>query len=440
MLKVFTKHLFYKIGLLVVIFSILLTSVIFYTVDYYYTDPDTLLDAHELYFYSNIIQEWDFEKNIEKIKLEIDNLRWIVNIYGADSTIYWYYPKEFNPKGYLNYSDSNDMEDLHGVKTPLYVSIGSTDSIEYVTYIKKDSLHFFIAADQNIAPEYINYLPPIILSFIFMVIFYLFINHFFRPIRWINKRIDGLRKGDMKSQIKITSNDELAELSMSINKMIDDIKTLLAQKQHLLLDVSHELRSPLARMRLLIEMIPEHKNKKKMIDEVVFLEGMISNLLFSDKLSLPYSNIDKSVFTIKNLLNTVVDLINVNLDCFEIKNSVADLKINGDKTKLIIALRNLIDNALKYGDSEEKIKILIFKEKGSCIISVSNKGHNLNDEEIKKIFTPFYRSSRVKNNTSGFGLGLTIAKKVIEGHGGILSVSINDQYVNFSIKVPIQSE
>ena len=74
---------------------------------------------------------------------------------------------------------------------------------EKLNQLKKDSLHFFIAADQNIAPEYINYLPPIILSFIFMVIFYLFINHFFRPIRWINKRISGLGKGDMKSQIKI---------------------------------------------------------------------------------------------------------------------------------------------------------------------------------------------------------------------------------------------
>ena len=437
MFKFFTKHLFYKIGLLVAFFSILLTTVIFYTVDYYYTEPDTLLDAHELYFYANIVQKWDFLEDVEKIKAEIDNLRWIVNIYNPDSTINWYYPKQFNPKGYLNYSDSEDMEFLHGVKTPLYVSIGSTDLIEYVTYVKKDSLHFFVVADQKLSPEYINYLPPIILSFIFMVVFYLFINHFFRPIRWINKRIEALRKGDMHSKITITSNDELAELSMSINQMINDIKTLLAQKQRLLLDVSHELRSPLARMRLLIEMIPDHKNKKKMIDEVVFLEGMISNLLFSDKLSLPYSNIDKSIFTTENLLNTVIDLINVNLDSFDVKNHVVGLKIKGDKTKLIIALRNLFDNALKYGDPKEKIKISVFSNNDFCVISVSNKGHNLNGEEIQKIFTPFYRSSRVKNNTSGFGLGLTIAKKVAEGHGGDLSVSIKGQYVDFSIEIPI---
>ena len=440
MFKVFTQHLFYKIGLLVILFSFFLTAIIFYTVDYYYEDTDTLLDAHELYFYGNIIGDWNLSSNLEKVKKEINNLRWIVSIYNPDSSLYWYYPEEFNPQGYLNYIDSKDMENLHGVKSPLYVSLGSTELRDYVTYVKKDSLHVFIVADQEFAPDYINYLPPMAVSLIFMVVFYLFIKRFFRPIKWINQRIRALRDGDMESKIKVVSNDELSDLSLSINKMIDDIKTLLSQKQRLLLDVSHELRSPLARMRLLIEMIPEHKNKHKMIDEVVFLEGMISNLLFSDKLSVPYSNIDKSIFTINNLLNTVLDLINVDLDKFDIIKETSNFQINGDKTKLIIALRNLLDNAIKYGDENEKIKIIISKNKNYWTVCIANRGHNLNSKELKEIFTPFYRSERIKNNTSGFGLGLTIAKKAAEGHGGNLFVSTKNHYVQFSIEIPTETK
>ena len=109
-------------------------------------------------------------------------------------------------------------------------------------------------------------------------------------------------------------------------------------------------------MRLLVEMIPHHKNKAGLVDEIIFLEGMISNLLFSDKLSLPYSNLECSQFTISNLLMTVMDLINEDLKKFDIKNDVPNLKITADKTKLIIALRNLIDNAMKYGDINEAIK------------------------------------------------------------------------------------
>ena len=440
MLKRFTEHLFYKIGLLVVLFSILLTAVIFYTVDYYYVEQDTLLDAHELYFYGKIIDSWDFPDDSVTIKHEIDNLNFLVSFYNQDSSLVWSYPQIVNPSGYWSYADSDDMQNLHGVENPIFISIGSSDNNEYLTYAKKDSLHIFIGVNQETSPEYINYFPPIIVSIIFMIIFNIFIRRFFRPINWMNERIDKLRDGDMQSEIMIVSNDELAELSKSINKMIKDIKMLLSQKQQLLLDVSHELRSPLARMRLLVELMPTHENKNSMIDEIIFLEGMISNLLFSDKLSLPYSNLEYSQFTISNLLITTIDLINEDLNKFDIKNDIPDLKIIADKTKLIIALRNLIDNAIKYGDAKEPIKIYIRKKKECCIINITNSGYKLNQEEINNLFTPFYRSKRVKNNTPGFGLGLTICKKIIEAHSGKLILLTNINEIQFSIEIPINKK
>ena len=440
MLKYFTSHLFYKIGLLVVFFSIFLTVVIFYTVDYYYVEPDTLLDAHELYFYGNIVDDWSFPRDSIKIKEEIDALRISVSFYSEDSSLVWFYPTIINPAGYLNYTDSNDMERLHGVKNPLFVSLGSSSSVDYLTYAKKDSFHVFVSVEQEVSPEYINYLPPILVSILFMVVFNFFIRRFFRPIAWMNQRVRALRAGDMKSKISIVSNDELSELSQSINKMIADIRILLSQKQQLLLDVSHELRSPLARMRLLVEMIPDHKNKGKMVEEIVFLEGMISNLLLSDKLSLPYSNLDYNSFTVQNLLHIVMDLVNVDLKRFDINSAVPDLKIVADKTKLIIALRNLIDNAIKYGDKNEKVKIEVFRRGLYCVFHIINVGEALSQKDVKKIFTPFYRSQEVKNSAVGFGLGLTIAQKIIMAHGGSLSVSTNNNEVKFSLEVPIEEK
>ena len=107
-----------------------------------------------------------------------------------------------------------------------------------------------------------------------------------------------------------------------MNKMIQDIKSLLGQKQQLLLDVSHELRSPLARMRLLIEMIPEHKNQKKLIGEIVFLEGMISNLLLSDKLSIPYSNLEYKKIKTKHLILQALDVVSMGKNKVNINNQV----------------------------------------------------------------------------------------------------------------------
>jgi hypothetical protein len=305
MLKRFSAHLFYKIGLLVVLFSILLTGVIFYTVDYYYTDQDTLLDAHELYFYSDLVSRWDFPADTINMKSEIDNLHFIVNIfeiYGNNSSLLWSYPYFVSPENYFSDGDSDDMHELHDVRTPLFVSFGSSEKNVFLTYVNKDSLHFFIALDENVKSEYINYIPPLVVSILFMIVFNLFIRRFLRPIHWMKGRIRKLRGGDLRSVISVVGNDELAELSNSINKMISDIKTLLSQKQQLLLDVSHELRSPLARMRLLVEMLPEHKNRGRLVEEIIFLEGMISNLLFSDKLSVPYTNLDFDKIKISNLI------------------------------------------------------------------------------------------------------------------------------------------
>ena len=78
----------------------------------------------------------------------------------------------------------------------------------------------------------------------------------------------------------------------------------------------------------------------------------------------------------------------------------------------------------------------ISKRNGICIINIINKGYKLNEEEINNLFTPFYRSKRVKNNTPGFGLGLTICKKIIEAHAGKLILTTNGNEIQFSIEIP----
>ena len=440
MYKRFTAHLFYKIGLLVALFSLVLSGVVFYVVEYYYTDQDTILDAQELFFYSYLVDSWAFPEDTISIKSEVDNLHLNVSFFNQDSSVAWFYPQQVNPEGYLDYTNSSDFREIHNVVTPLFGSFGSNLDGEYMTYVNKDSFHVFLYTDEKYAPEYINYFPPLVVSMVFILIINLFIRRFLQPIQWMKKRIWGLRHGDMKTQITVRGNDELAELSMSINKMISDIKSLLSQKQQLLLDVSHELRSPLARIRLLTEMLPEHKNKNKLVDEVVFLEGMISNLLYSDKLSLPYTNMQVESIKTKNFITKVMDLINVDLKKFNINNSMSSIFIDIDETKMIIAVRNLIDNALKYGDPDQTITINVVQKEQLCCFEISNCGTIIKGDEVSNIFLPFFRSQENKNSVSGFGLGLTICKKIVEAHSGQLFVSSSNSLTTFSIEFPIKKQ
>ena len=107
----------------VFLFSVLLTGVIFYTVNYYYVDRDSLLDAHELYFYSDLVNRWNFPADTINMKSEIDNLHFIVNIfqtYGNNSSLVWSYPYFISPENYFSDGDSDYLEELHDVSPPLF--------------------------------------------------------------------------------------------------------------------------------------------------------------------------------------------------------------------------------------------------------------------------------------------------------------------------------
>ena len=190
-------------------------------------------------------------------------------------------------------------------------------------------------------------------------------------------RIEALEQGDLKSEVIILGEDELAELSQSMNIMIKDINSLLENKHQLLLEVSHELRSPLARMQFLIEMLPKHKNNTKLREEVNFLESMIDNLLLSDRLSMPYSTLNLKKIKTSEIINKIMNLFPSMKNKVHIHNSVPSADILVDETKFIIALRNLLENAIKYSDGKNidlnisknktfEVIQLILKNKGRC--------------------------------------------------------------------------
>lgn len=395
------------------------------------------MDAHELYFYSSLVQSWDFPKDTLSIKNEISNLHYSLSIYsGLDKSLIWSYPRVVDPSGYMVFADSDDLGLLHDISIPLFSSYGASNKEENLTMVIDGDLAYFFSIDQDYSSEYINYIPPMTLLLLFMFGLNYFIQYTLRPIKLMKRRMHSLKDGDLSGEVPIIGNDELAELSIEINTMIAEIKSLLYQKEQLLLDVSHEMRSPLARMRLLIDMIPNHKNQQKLIDEIVFLDGMISNLLLSDKLSIPYSNLNYEVIKSQHLIIKVLDLVGDGADKIIVKNNFPDFTIRLDETKMIIALRNILDNALKYSDRKEKINMNVNTVNNNIIFEIKSIGQEISQDEKDAIFKPFFRSSKNKANSSGFGLGLTICKKIVSAHRGKMKVDINGKETSFIVVIP----
>ncbi len=441
----FRKSLFTRLGVLVVIFTIALVSIIWYQFNYSHTTQDSILDAHETYYYSQMVSSWGNPPDTNLVKKEINNLKMWCGIFKRERTelgiaypgaAYWSnLPYSINLEEFIQWHKSSEFEIMYDIKIPLKVFFGEINTMS-VTVVDNGNYLFYLAIDYIPPAEINNLLFAFILAILFIIGLYFFIHRYLRPVQLMKNRIEALEEGDLKSKIEIIGEDELADLSYSMNQLIMDINILLENKHQLLLEVSHELRSPLARMQLLIEMLPDHKNIAKLKEEVKFLEGMIGNLLLSDRLSMPYSKLDLQKLKTSKIIENLIEMFPTNHKRIKVNNQIPNEQIDIDETKFILALRNLLDNAIKYSPINKNIEIIVVKN-GEIKFQIKDKGTGISKDNIQKITQPFFQADQTLS-TKGFGLGLTICKKIIESHNGKLSIESNPQKGSvFSVHLPL---
>ena len=268
-------------------------------------------------------------------------------------------PENIHIEEFISWVISTDYKEMYDIDIPYHTQTGEINTLP-VTVVDNGEYLFYLVIDYIPPSDLYNILFAIILAIVFIMALYFFISHYLKPVELMKNRIELLEEGDIKSKVKIIGEDELADLSQTMNKMIEEISDLLDNKHQLLLDVSHELRSPLTRMQFLIEMLPEHKNNPKLREEVNFLENMIENLLLSDRISMPYTTLDFTTIKISNIATKVMNLFPSMQEKIHINNSIPNEEIIVDETKFICALRNLIDNAIKYS-KDRNIELIIEK-------------------------------------------------------------------------------
>jgi len=441
LIKYFKKHIFGRLGLLFAIATFILVLLTYYVINWAVTDKDNILDVHDAYYHYRFIQSWGDNPDTNQIKRELTNLKlfgailsldadtlcqnnnYIRDIQKEKELIYWSNIKDpFSFCDYLSYQDSEYLSETHGVSFPEMVSFGDIyiDGLVYPASVVENSpWQVLLVVDYVYPKEWVTFLPIMFLSLLFMLLLYLVIWKFLQPISLMQNRIVALKGGDLDSQINVIGSDELALLSQNFNNLIKQIKQLLQQKERLLSDVSHELKTPLAKIRLLIAMVPPEEKIQKIDKHVDYLDSIITNILISDKLATPYTNLEIDTIEVQKLINQGIELSkNKNVVC---KNP-GGVFVKCDVIKMAIVIKNLLDNAEKYAPSSRAVEISSKVIKESIInISIRDFGPGIDENLIQKITDPYIRGKNVKQ--PGFGLGLSICKKVMVSHGGTLKIT-----------------
>ncbi|NLE00423.1 MAG: HAMP domain-containing histidine kinase [Fibrobacter sp.] len=276
---------------------------------------------------------------------------------------------------------------------------------------------------QNISFPWDIFLVLFLILIIVFWIIHLLIQKWMYPIRILQHGVKQVSDGNFKIQLKETTTDELGQLVRLFNTMAQRIQNDIKSRDQLLRDISHELRSPLARMLVALEFIPEGNIRQTFKRNITALETMTSSILEDERLDSPFGKIKKNPVDMRRLLSEIVenkktDNVTVLLD---IEKPVT---IPADAERIRMAMSNIIDNAIKYSRPQSgsaKVHINCSSNDEFTTISVHDTGIGIPSEEIPFIFEPFYRVDKARRHSSGgYGLGLHLTKKIIEAHNGTI--------------------
>ncbi len=251
-------------------------------------------------------------------------------------------------------------------------------------------------------------------------------------VRRLTQRLEGLQRGvqrwgegDLSVRVPVQGDDEVADLSERFNAAAERIEGLMASQKSLLANASHELRSPLARIRMGLELMngPADadalaRNRAEILRNMAELDQLIDEILLASRLDAKEADIG----TVES-----VDLVGLCAEeCarvgarFDVPEGLAQIEVPGVSKLLRRMVRNLLENARRYGASvqTDEVVLRLQTRPEGVVLSVSDRGPGVPEAWRQRIFEPFFRLPGTSEHIGGVGLGLSLVKSIAERHGG----------------------
>jgi two-component system osmolarity sensor histidine kinase EnvZ len=247
-------------------------------------------------------------------------------------------------------------------------------------------------------------------AIIMVIISLIFLKNQTRPITNLARAAERFGKGEDVEEFRSSGALEIRQAGHEFDKMRKRIHRHLNQRTEMLSGISHDLRTPLTRMKLQIAFIKDKDLAAKLAEDINEMEKMLNEYL--QFTSSSYVEKDE-MFNLSELIEEIVTKYdNENIQ----KDLLPRIYINGRKNLINRCLNNIIDNALKYGN---KVQIKLNKENTNIFIIIDDDGFGIPKEEYENVFKPFYKIDKGRaDSKSSVGLGLSIASDIVRSHGG----------------------
>jgi two-component system sensor histidine kinase CpxA len=248
------------------------------------------------------------------------------------------------------------------------------------------------------------------------------------PVRTLQRAVERFGRGDLSARSATRRRDELGDLGRTFDRMADRIQTLVDAEHRLLLDISHELRSPLARLRVAVELARSGENREAHLDridkEAERLNSLVGGLLQVTRAEGDPGSLRREPVRLDRLLEKLAadSSLEAAAHGSEVRLvSPPPVTIQGDAELLQRAVENVIRNAIRHAPEATAVEVSLETATDRAVVRVRDYGPGVPEEALPRIFDAFYRVESDRDRASGgAGLGLSIARRAVELHQGTI--------------------
>ena len=405
----------------------------------YLVDEDELRETIGYYqtsYYDYMLADIQYPPNIGRAEKVVDRMPFDMKIVGEDFN--WTSSPQFMITDAIHF----ELSTLNVAKIKADIAEGRASSREGVeaaryknrTYAKipfGDYTIFLVTPKMSVAVQRTYIVEAIIaITLLILLICYALVRRIFRPIKSIEEGATRIGQGELEHRIDVKQKDELGSLAQKINQLTVNVQEMLAAKQRLNLGVSHELRSPLTRARLEVELLEDSKIKEDLLNEINAMETIIANLLDSEAINYGYKKLKLELFELSDMISQMIQrrgfLSNSNITFIPLDYAA---QVEADQILFEVMIKNILENAIRYNPVEgEPIQVWVEQEEDTYKIKIRDFGPGFSKEDLTKVTEPFYRTGQSRSRKSGgFGLGLYLCKQIVEAHQGTIAIANHEE-------------
>ena len=334
--------------------------------------------------------------------------------------------RKFSP---MDRSLRRELKSIFGNNNFWFSTSKFKNAVEIKIKSEKDVIEFLVPKEMvSTSSVRLFVLWTTLPSIVLIVIALIFLKNQTRPLVKLAKAAERFGKGDYVNDFRPSGAQEIRKAAYEFDRMAKRINRHLNQRSEMLSGISHDLRTPLTRLKLQLAMLNQKELSKKMSKDIDEMEKMLNDYLQFAKTQTQETTVDIN-------LNLLFDEIykDFNNDNIRINNSET-ITLKGRPVALKRSFENIIQNGLTYG---KKVFVNLKKFSNRAMITIDDDGPGIPEDQFKNVFKPFFRLDKSRSlNKSGVGLGLAIVEDIINSHGGNIQLG-KSQFRGLQVKISL---